>query len=315
MVEHVRVVVVDDHASAREALVTLLQRAGFSAFGVARGDDALRMLMSGIAGKVHALITDYIMPGLDGMKLVESVRSLSHLKDLYITMVTGADAPELRQRAMCAGVDVFLLKPYAVKELIERLRLQREFSGPRSLEQAWLEYPLHRIPWLPLTRPVPSAFILAHEAPDVAAFLPLKKRVHRRLPPLQLPPMRFGTSGRLSVWVQRSPDAPLYLPSVADDARAQAEVERAVGALGTSLSKGRELQQKNARAISITGGRSNRVMGPRRTSGSLSHVNSMSVPAHDEATRMLRRLAVISRGRIPYRHAAAPRPPAALRFS
>lgn len=112
-----RVLVVDDDASARESLVKILGRLGYQTEEARDGVEALTKL----ALDIDLVLTDASMPLMDGFQVIERIRGDPESLDLPIVMITGLDSHDDRLRAMEAGVNDFITKPYDVTEL--RLRV------------------------------------------------------------------------------------------------------------------------------------------------------------------------------------------------
>jgi len=125
-----RVLVVDDERFFQELFRELLQGAGHQVRVAASGDDALKLMAE---EHFDVLVTDVVMPGLDGVALVREARRRD--PDLEAVAVTGHDDVRLAVQAMKAGCADFLTKPVDREELVEvceralaRVRLRREHS-------------------------------------------------------------------------------------------------------------------------------------------------------------------------------------------
>jgi two-component system, NtrC family, response regulator HydG len=128
------VLIVDDEASARKALKTLLEGEGFEVTMAGSGADALVQIAESVPDVV---VTDLRMADIDGLELLRRLR-VSHA-DLPIIMVTGHGALETAVEAMREGAADYLLKPIQVEELIivlervlEHTRTRREVAELRT---------------------------------------------------------------------------------------------------------------------------------------------------------------------------------------
>jgi two-component system NtrC family sensor kinase len=101
-----RVLVVDDDYATRQALAALLKQMGHTPLVADRADEALRMLAS--AEKFDVIVSDVVMPGMNGIQFAERVRQAR--PSLPIVLVTG-DADALDD--VLASGAVALLKPYS----------------------------------------------------------------------------------------------------------------------------------------------------------------------------------------------------------
>jgi DNA-binding response OmpR family regulator len=114
-----RIMLVDDDARMRQALSRLLETAGFdSVRHAADGQDALDQLSSGVA-QVDLIITDCIMPRLDGISLVTALRARGDRTP--VIMISGEHDPHLIVRAVKAGVNNYIPKPIHAQTLFEKI--------------------------------------------------------------------------------------------------------------------------------------------------------------------------------------------------
>lgn len=110
------VLVVEDDASLRRSLEMTLKAAGYVAVGVGTLSDARRMRAH---YKPHAILLDLGLPDGDGLDFIGAVRA----DDLTpIVVLTARDAEALKVRALDAGADDYVTKPFGLEELLARLR-------------------------------------------------------------------------------------------------------------------------------------------------------------------------------------------------
>lgn len=83
------------------------------------GVDGLKKLSS---GKVDMIITDINMPIMDGLKLVNLVRSNDSYKDIPIVIITTEGAQEDKERAMALGADAYITKPIQATSLLSTVK-------------------------------------------------------------------------------------------------------------------------------------------------------------------------------------------------
>ncbi|HXQ28376.1 MAG TPA: HD domain-containing phosphohydrolase [Gemmatimonadales bacterium] len=111
-----RVLVVDDQADVRRALSRALQSCGYVVEEASDGIEALTKWKLDI----DLVLLDLEMPGMDGYEVAQRLRSDPGSRDLPIIMVTGRDAREDRLRAVEAGANDFIGKPFELPELKAR---------------------------------------------------------------------------------------------------------------------------------------------------------------------------------------------------
>jgi two-component system chemotaxis response regulator CheY len=110
-----RILIVDDSLTMRRILVNTVIKAGFSDVKEAEdGKDALAKLM---AGEYDLLMTDWNMPNMNGLELVQAVRADDKLKKIPILMVTTRNMKEDIVNAIKCGVNGYIVKPFDAKTL------------------------------------------------------------------------------------------------------------------------------------------------------------------------------------------------------
>jgi two-component system OmpR family response regulator len=123
----VRFLVVEDEADIRRAVAQALREEGHAADEAADGEDGL---YKATAWEYDAVVLDLMLPKLDGWQV------LSRLRQTHTTpvlLLTARDSVSDRVRGLDAGADDYLVKPFALNELLARLRaLVRRSAGEAS---------------------------------------------------------------------------------------------------------------------------------------------------------------------------------------
>ncbi|HEX7662221.1 MAG TPA: response regulator transcription factor [Pseudonocardiaceae bacterium] len=120
-----RILVVDDDRAVRESLRRSLQ---FNGYQVELASDGQQALDSVANERPDAMVLDVMMPRLDGLEVCRRLRSTGD--DLPILVLTARDAVSDRVAGLDAGADDYLPKPFALEELLARLRaLMRRVSA------------------------------------------------------------------------------------------------------------------------------------------------------------------------------------------
>ena len=112
-----RILVVDDDRAVRESLRRSLTFNGYTVDLAVDGIDALEQVAS---ARPDALVLDVMMPRLDGLEVCRRLRSTGD--DLPILVLTARDSVSERVSGLDAGADDYLPKPFALEELLARLR-------------------------------------------------------------------------------------------------------------------------------------------------------------------------------------------------
>lgn len=115
----VRILVADDEENVRYLVESALQAQGFETVSTSDGMEALRIIDE---GGIDVAVLDVMMPGMDGFTAVRRAReSGSKVPVIFLTARTSTDD---RVQGLTIGGDDYLVKPFAVAELVARVRLQ-----------------------------------------------------------------------------------------------------------------------------------------------------------------------------------------------
>jgi two-component system response regulator MprA len=125
-----RLLVVDDDPSVREALALVLDLGGFEVTTAADGREAIRTLT---VASPDAVVLDVLMPGLDGLEVCRRMRAAGDRTP--VLMLTARTELCERVAGLEAGADDYLAKPFAREELIARLRALLRRTGWEGEEQ------------------------------------------------------------------------------------------------------------------------------------------------------------------------------------
>ncbi|MCF6390460.1 response regulator transcription factor [Mycobacterium sp. MBM] len=121
-----RILVVDDDRAVRESLRRSLS---FNGYSVELANDGVEALEAIASDRPDALVLDVMMPRLDGLEVCRHLRSTGD--DLPILVLTARDSVSERVAGLDAGADDYLPKPFALEELLARMRaLLRRRSTP-----------------------------------------------------------------------------------------------------------------------------------------------------------------------------------------
>ncbi len=115
----VNVLIVEDSPTQAEELRYILERKGFQVSAAADGTDALDQLKTGMPAVV---ISDVVMPGMDGYELCRRIRADERLKDIPVILVTALSDPKDVIRGLECGANNFIVKPYDDRYLLSRIQ-------------------------------------------------------------------------------------------------------------------------------------------------------------------------------------------------
>lgn len=116
-----KILAVEDDAVARAVLRKALQRLGHDVIEATDGQEALARLQ---AEPVRVVVSDWMMPNVDGLQLCQRLRARAGSEYVYFILITANSADSTNRIAAAdAGVDDFLSKPLNIEELWMRLRV------------------------------------------------------------------------------------------------------------------------------------------------------------------------------------------------
>ena len=127
------VLLADDNADMREYLERLL-RPGYQVTAVTDGQHALDAAR---ARPPDLVISDVMMPGLDGLALVATLRADPRTADVPVLLLSARAGQEASIEGLGAGADDYLVKPFAAAELLARVRTTIELSQMRGEHARW----------------------------------------------------------------------------------------------------------------------------------------------------------------------------------
>ena len=111
-----RILVVEDDRDLNKTVCTYLRQNGYEAQGCAGANDAYNALYE---EPFDLIISDIMMPGIDGFEFVKTIRSLNN--DMPILFMTARDDFASKQRGFRVGVDDYMVKPVNLDELLLRI--------------------------------------------------------------------------------------------------------------------------------------------------------------------------------------------------
>ena len=124
-----RVLVADDNTDMRDYLLRLLRSAGHHAHGVADGRDALEAART---QNPDLIVSDVMMPRLDGLALVAALRADPRTAGTPVLLLSARAGQEASIEGLEAGADDYLVKPFSSAELLARVRANVELARLRN---------------------------------------------------------------------------------------------------------------------------------------------------------------------------------------
>ena len=126
-----RILIADDNNDMRAYLASLLEPHA-DVIVCADGEAALAVLE---ANDVDLLVSDVMMPKLDGFGLIARIRASTTLRHLPVMLLSARAGEEAKVEGLQAGADDYMVKPFAANELLARVRRQLDLGGERRQHQ------------------------------------------------------------------------------------------------------------------------------------------------------------------------------------
>ena len=122
------ILLIEDHDDMRSYVTRLLEDDGWD---VRTASDA-EAAMTAMADPPDLILSDVMLPGMDGMQLVKKVRCDPALARIPIILLTARAGPEAASEGLAAGADDYVVKPFDPGELLARVRVHCELSQLRE---------------------------------------------------------------------------------------------------------------------------------------------------------------------------------------
>ncbi len=126
-----KVLVIDDEAIARRTIENTLKEGGYEVMTAADGRQGLDLL---IESECQLVVTDWEMPGMNGLDFCKAVRKGDFPHYVYVIMVTARDRPADAISGLTVGADDYVTKPFNPGELLMRVNTGRRIIGMESCE-------------------------------------------------------------------------------------------------------------------------------------------------------------------------------------
>lgn len=116
------IIIAEDSPPNRKILAHLLEKLGFHVVACENGQEAWDKFNSGEFPKVVAIISDIMMPSMDGISLLRKVRQESKVKDLPVVLVTAVSEKDYIVQAKELEVNGYILKPVTFQRVTAKLK-------------------------------------------------------------------------------------------------------------------------------------------------------------------------------------------------
>jgi DNA-binding response OmpR family regulator len=125
----VRILLVEDSERLRRSVSTALKKSGYVADSTGDGQEGLWLAES---NDYDVVVLDIMLPGLDGLSMLQRLRKQG--KTTHVLLLTAKDTVEDRVRGLQLGADDYLIKPFALEELLARVEAlcRRNYGNKQS---------------------------------------------------------------------------------------------------------------------------------------------------------------------------------------
>jgi two-component system cell cycle response regulator len=124
-----KILIAEDQATSALFLRRLLEALGHEVAVAVDGNEAWRIVRE---GQVPLVISDWMMPGMDGLELCRRIRDRAGLRYTYVILLTSKDLRAERLEGLRAGADDFLVKPPDSDELAVKLEIAQRILGVQA---------------------------------------------------------------------------------------------------------------------------------------------------------------------------------------
>lgn len=118
--------VIDDSRAVRLLVGNILREQGFDVVAAAHGQEGLAKLREN--PEIRLVLVDWNMPVMDGLEFIMAVRQTPAWDEVRLVMVTTETESEQVQRAMTAGANEYVMKPFTADVLVAKLSLLGAFE-------------------------------------------------------------------------------------------------------------------------------------------------------------------------------------------
>ncbi|MDD9951326.1 MAG: response regulator [Zetaproteobacteria bacterium] len=114
-----RILVVEDEAHIQRLLRIILEKHGYHVESAETGEEAVAVLQTG--PRPNLILLDIMMPGMDGIEVLEKIREMKPLREVDVVMLTSMSQQDMVIKGARLGVKDFIAKPFQPKEFIRRI--------------------------------------------------------------------------------------------------------------------------------------------------------------------------------------------------
>jgi len=118
-----KILIVDDAKETRESLHNIIKVKINSEYEIAEAEDGLEALGLVDSFKPDIILTDILMPKMDGIRLTSILKSQDETKHIFVAAITGLSGEEQVEKIYASGVDFYIAKPFQLDDIVARLKV------------------------------------------------------------------------------------------------------------------------------------------------------------------------------------------------
>ncbi len=134
-----KILLADDNADMRGYISRLLTQNGYAVETAADGQAALEKLQNSDTNLPDLILTDVMMPRLDGFQFLKEIRKDARMREIPVIMLSARAGEESKIEGFEAGADDYLIKPFSARELLARVNSVIELAKMRRMIEAALQ--------------------------------------------------------------------------------------------------------------------------------------------------------------------------------
>lgn len=127
-----KLLIIEDEVHIQKLIQMVLEKSEFSVLIASNGEEGLRLLMEN--PDVEVVLLDILMPGIDGLKVLRSIRENSQTKQLPVIMLTALAQENVVLQGIKLGANDYIRKPFHPLELVDRIK--KVVENQKRLEKA-----------------------------------------------------------------------------------------------------------------------------------------------------------------------------------
>ena len=118
-----KILIVDDAKETRESLHNIIKMKIDASFEIQEAEDGQEALAIVDTFKPNIILTDILMPKMDGIRFTELIKSNPQTRDIFIAAITGLSGDEQIQKIYASGIDFYIAKPFQLDDIVARIKV------------------------------------------------------------------------------------------------------------------------------------------------------------------------------------------------